>query len=290
MLYDYGPLRFSFTRGLVLTVVVPLLIAIGLGGLYAHLNDVPLQEGIQHVARSLADLYRQYPAAALAFHLAFFLRGLAYRRRYTNWGAHLLFLGAAGAFAYYGYARIVHPEQTPPLASVPDDIVNAATSIFSPPNSTRSAAPAAPQTGALSLPAVPGVNYRANDLAAASAGSNEGILVAQDAEGLLTVDAAVGPRRVRFVVDRTSDVTTLPFSYAADFGAAKCDKVQLSSVSGVSEGCAFRIPVVLIGRFTVRDVDVVFVDTTEKTAYLGQNVLQRFRLESVGTSVRLSLK
>ena len=289
MLYDYGPLRFSFTRGLVLTIVVPLLTVICLGGVFAHLNETSLQAGFQHVSHVLLDLYKQYPVVALAFHAAFFMRGFAYRRRYTNWGAHLLFFSAASAFAYYGYVRMLHPQQGVELSSVSDDIASAAASFFTPsrvtPPTNRTA-----QTDVPTVPSVPGVDYRENDLSAVVNSGPGPIVVPRDADGLYVVDAAIGPRRVRFVIDPTSDITTMPLAYASDLGVSKCDKTQVKSSVGLSDGCAFRVPAMLIGDMTLRDVDVVFLDVAERTSYIGQSVLRRFRGEYIGSTLRLTKK
>ncbi len=84
----------------------------------------------------------------------------------------------------------------------------------------------------------------------------------------------------------------MPTSYAADLGVqpSECQMVKVRSVSGTVEACGAKVPVMFLGTVPVKDVDVVFADNTGGASYLGQNVLQRFTTQMVGSARRLTLK
>lgn len=288
MHYDYGALRFSVVRGLVISGTVVLLFVIVFGGVHAHLNGGALADGVKHVARSVGALYQQYPTGALAFHALLFLRGVAYRRRYANWGAQFVFIAALCFALQVGYTHYVKPSA--PALAAPGrrgieggDLLASVGRLLAPPGSSDVERPCCDaQVEEPREPPTP------NRLAAIGEAIPAAVPVTRSGDGALHLDAAVGARRVHFLLDPTSQITTLPAAFYQDSGVSHCVKVTVRASFGDSPGCSGELPMMVLGQTVLRSVEVTFVDgRPEMPAYLGQNVLQRFRMEQTPGGFRL---
>lgn len=123
--YDYGPLRFSLLRGLLLTVVVPAGVVLTLAAAhYVFVGAPSYPDAVRRSVEDIGQLYREYPQGALILHALFFLKGFVYRRRYVSHGSTIVTVLAVAAVVWYGAQRLnLWPSDLgPSLSSMTRDI------------------------------------------------------------------------------------------------------------------------------------------------------------------------
>lgn len=125
------------------------------------------------------------------------------------------------------------------------------------------------------------------DEGASGSSANGTLVIPQRGNGHYFVDGSVNGKALTFVVDTGASGVVLPRQLAMAAGVYCRNQIMMQTVGGASSGCASIVSRLDFGPFRIRDVPVMIAPNLTQPL-LGMNVLQQFRIEQDGGTMRIS--
>jgi hypothetical protein len=278
MTTQYGPLRFSLMRGLLLSIVLPLTAVVIVGLISAVASHEEPQDGVSRIFSLVAGLYRTYPAAALAMHGLIALRASSYRQRYTRSESGIFTLLAVAVLGFYIYRHV-------------DSISGLDLPSFSPAISEQSdqrvqEGPARPQPGTIPLTA-PG---RPNELQGYLSRRAFDITLHAEKSGLFFLPAQIAGRDVNLRMDPRLPYVVLPAAWYEAVAPTSCQPNTIVIAGKKVDGCVAIADRITIADFDSNGVPIFFSSDPAADAIAGASLLSRFNTVRQAGSIVLSAK
>jgi len=273
--YDYGPLRFSLTRGLFLTVLFPALLVLTM----AVANLMAAGAGsfgseLRSATAELISLYRQYPPLALGLHALLFIRGMSYRRRYVHWGSSLTVLILALGLTWWGASLLgLQPATTLsdlfPATSTPAGTPGPHSA---PEHDAGSDAPGAPANPLILHPSKPNLLDQVNSRIAETARFEP------MADGTLMAPGHIGASPVLYLLNMDSAISAAAAALASQL-SQPCEP-RTSTVDGQTvSGCVAWVDDAFVGPVPLPRIQVFFTSTIlGNHLILGADVARRMSI------------
>lgn len=286
MRYDYGPIRLSPIRGLILTFSVPLFVAGMLAAFNAFTDEIPFSMALGFALDDLRELYQRYKVIALALHAAFFVKGLMYRRRYVTFLPQLVTLSiVAGLFWILSLRVGLDPRaaisealsstSSAVSARLGGDSEGAGSGFSSLQRSPGEAIqPPAPPVNPIALP-----QDAPNMLRQTTSRIPQSVLVMPDATGSFLVAGHVGNFPAVHLLNAKSPYSAAPFSMASSVtGTCKATAFMMDGKS--VSGCVGFVDDLDLGPIQLPRTKMFFSRSMTGTrVFLGANALAHLSID-----------
>jgi len=123
--------------------------------------------------------------------------------------------------------------------------------------------------------------YSSNEsMASNSEVHGQGSLVLQKVVGgHYAVEGSINLKPTFFLVDTGATDISIPYNFAVHAGVKGCEKMKVTTASGVSDACRGLAEEVVVGQYVFKNVEVVYKKTMpEDTFLLGMSILSQFKI------------
>lgn len=97
--------------------------------------------------------------------------------------------------------------------------------------------------------------------------------------GHYAVEGSINLKPTFFLVDTGATDISIPYNFAVHAGVKGCEKMKVTTASGVSDACRGLADEVVVGQYIFKNVEVVYKKSMpEDTFLLGMSILSQFEM------------